>query len=122
MNTIELNLKYIYINVSDLGIAEEFYLRVLGCRTIEDFLFMAHKHIIMDWPDQQSGLVLIENLAKFTPSRILLKTADCLKEYFRISSYGIEFKSRPSYHPNGLIAEFEDPCGNLFLIWEQRSY
>jgi predicted enzyme related to lactoylglutathione lyase len=47
---------------------------------------------------------------------IVLRVADCRKEYQELTGRGVEFHQAPVDHPWGVSATFKDPDGNLFSM------
>ncbi|HVS92568.1 MAG TPA: VOC family protein [Mucilaginibacter sp.] len=53
---------------------------------------------------------------------ILIRTNDCLRDYYHLGRAGVRFKSKPVYTAKGLSFSFLDTSGNSFMVLEQRDY
>lgn len=53
---------------------------------------------------------------------IVIKTDDCLRDYYLFSKKSISSLTKPRYVDRGLELCFSDPSGNQFIIVEERDY
>ena len=70
-------------------------------------------------------LLVLEEMGPETAGpggRVVVNTGDCLRDYLRLKSLGVEFLSQPEYLSVGLTVHFTDPSGNVFALFEQRDY
>lgn len=71
--------------------------------------------LVLEETDDQTG-------GNKSGKRIVLNTDDCLRDYYRLKSKGVQFLSKPEYLSVGLSVQFADPSGNIFSLFEQRDY
>lgn len=53
---------------------------------------------------------------------IVLKTDDCLRDYYLFKQKSIASLTKPRYVAKGLELCFADPNGNQFIMLEERDY
>jgi hypothetical protein len=53
---------------------------------------------------------------------ITFHTDNCLRDYHQLKSAGIKIEQIPRYTARGLEVIFSDPCGNHYLLLEERDY
>ena len=46
---------------------------------------------------------------------------DCQAEYERLAGLGVEFKGEPMDADTAVMATFDDTCGNLIMIYEEKA-
>lgn len=56
------------------------------------------------------------------PETIVLRTSDCLRDYYLFKKKSLLNLTRPRYVDRGLQLCFSDPSGNQFVIIEERDY
>ena len=116
-------IKYVPITVTKLEKAIAFFKEQLGLEQTEPAtLFQSERQLIVKSLKGETSFLLLENTLKQNPSKIVLKTDDCIKDYHTLKARGVIFQSQPTYLDEGLLASFNDPFGNEFLLLEERSY
>ncbi|MBB2146254.1 hypothetical protein GM921_12205 [Pedobacter sp. LMG 31464] len=120
---MSLSIKYVPISVSKLETAIAFFKEQLGLEQTEtSTLFQSEKQLIVKSLNGDTSFLLLESNTKQSPSKIVLKTDDCIKDYHTLSSRGVVFQTQPNYLNEGLSASFSDPFGNQYVLLEERSY
>lgn len=66
-------------------------------------------------------MLLIER-EEIEADTIVIKTDDCLRDYYLFSKQSISNLTKPRYVERGLELCFSDPSGNQFIIIEERDY
>ena len=66
-------------------------------------------------------MMLIER-EEIEADTIVVKTDDCLRDYYLFSKKKISNLTKPRYVDRGLELCFSDPSGNQFVIIEERDY
>ncbi|GAA4338145.1 hypothetical protein GCM10023149_47970 [Mucilaginibacter gynuensis] len=119
-----MKLRYIPVHAGKFEEQISFYTEKLGFKIVDDkplyedgscVILEAENHDVLLAVSKQNPDNSFENC-------IVLNTDDCLNDHHQLKTAGIEFSREPEYLPIGLVAEFLDPCGNKFLLVEERDY
>ena len=121
------------IFVQDQDKALSFYTETLGFRKKHDVPSGAHRWITLVSSDNQDGTELLlepnehpaakEYQQKLFADGIpitMFGVADIQKEYKRLNEKGVTFTVEPTEMGGVTIAVFDDTCGNLIQIIEQK--
>lgn len=120
---MSLSIKYVPISVTKLETAILFFKEQLGFEQTEPAtLFQSERQLIVKSPTGDTSFLLLENNHAQSPSKIVLKTDDCIKDYHTLKAKGVTFQTQPNYLDEGLSACFSDPFGNQYILLEERSY
>lgn len=115
------HVKLIGVNVSDQQRARDFFVEKLGFRVVADEpMGPDARWIEVAPPDGQTHLGLwtppgFENRIG-TFSHIVFKCADVRATYEELRARGVEFTQEPTDQPGGVMAQFKDPDGNIFVL------
>lgn len=120
----EMKLKYVPVYAGNFKQQLKFYTEKLGFKIIDNILFYEDAECtLLETGDYNVVLAISKyNLPNEFKSCVILHTDDCLNEHYTLKVAGVEFDTEPEYQPIGLVAEFSDPCGNKFLLLEERNY
>lgn len=119
---MSISIKYVPISVTKLETAVNFFKEQLGLEQTEKaMLFQSEKQLIVKSLNGDTSFLLLENSPQ-SPSKIVLKTDDCIKDYHTLKARGVVFQTQPNYLDVGLSASFSDPFGNQYILLEERSY
>lgn len=122
-----LEIRYLMLPVLDRQASIEFFTDKLGFQLTSSVTIRDRNCAALKISDDGPVLVLeeIEMAEEMPPGprdRIVLNTDDCLRDYYKLKSRGIEFINKPEYLSVGLSVQFTDPSGNVFSLFEQRDY
>ena len=119
--------------VDDQDKALKFYSETLGFVKKHDVPTGEFRWIALVSPDNQGGTELIlepndNPIAKDYQDRLveqgvpatMFGVSDVHKEYERLSKHGVKFTMEPTKMGDNTIAVFDDTCGNLIQIIEQK--
>ncbi len=119
--------------VSDQRKAQRFYTEVLGFETKRDIPVGEHAWLTVVSPEDPDGPELLlepNEHPAVEPYRTALMedgiplmsfaVSDVQAEYERLTSAGVEFTQPPVDHGPVVTAVFNDTCGNLIQIAEER--
>ena len=76
-------------------------------------------------PILQSGngdLIMLVEKETIEADTIVLKTDDCVRDYYLFNQKNISGLTKPRYVAHGLELCFSDPSGNRFILTEERDY
>jgi hypothetical protein len=107
-----------------LNRAVQFVLNKIGFRSLDDFHFSNElKHITrIDINGNRVNVELQIIVAGMHKDYIIFHTDDCLRDYHRYITSGVEFINRPEYTPAGLQVNFIDDADNCYTLLEERNY
>ena len=113
--------------VKDRETSVRFFTENLGFELAGDVRIRNHECTALRINENSPLLVLEEfEAGMFQPvslaDRIVLNTDDCLRDYYKLKTLGVRFLNKPEYLSVGLTAQFADPSGNIFALFEQRDY
>lgn len=110
--------------VNRIEVVEEIYRRLgyISSRSQEDGV-----SLVVMTTDEPGFSVKIAERTREWPGfniggRLLVKTNDCLKSLHMLGKEKIEVFSMPYYSDEGLVANFYDCAGNLYVLVEEREY
>ncbi len=120
------NVKMVGIPVKDQQQALDFYTKTLGFKLVSDEpMGPGARWIEVVPPGAETRLTL------FTPpghenrigtfSSIVFRCDDIEKTCEELRQRGVEFKDGPRAQPGGVMAQFLDPDGNVFVLRETKS-
>ncbi|GAB4202459.1 MAG: hypothetical protein OHK0022_25700 [Roseiflexaceae bacterium] len=125
-----MNIALATIYVDDLDRAYTFYTQVLGL--LPRKYFPEASVAIVGSPEQPegAGLVLQRNeqpvhrafqqgMFESGQGAVALGTADIQREYERLLAQGVVFRQEPILIEDGMLAIFEDTCGNLIYLFQR---
>jgi catechol 2,3-dioxygenase-like lactoylglutathione lyase family enzyme len=128
-----MNIIITSIFVQDQDKALTFYTETLGFRKKHDVPSGAHRWITLVSSDNQDGTELLlepnehpaakEYQQKLFADGIpvtMFGVADIQREYNRLIDKGVRFTMKPTEMGGVTIAVFDDTCGNLIQIIEQK--
>lgn len=122
-----MNIRMCGVYVDDPAKAFKFYTETLG---FKELMFMPEASIaIVTAPDQPDGTALLlepnnnpiaksyqEALFNAGIPVIVFGSDDAHKEYERLRALGVAFKSAPTLTDYGIVAQFDDTCGNYIQL------
>jgi hypothetical protein len=76
-------------------------------------------------PILQSGngdLIMLVEKETIEADTIVLKTDDCVRDYYLFNQKNIPGLTKPRYVAHGMELCFLDPSGNRFILTEERDY
>jgi len=98
----------------------EFLVDNMGFEIIKDPFDTSRDILVKNKSGNSFKLLLRVDDASRSP--VVVYSRDCLKDYFNLKLYGINFIKEPHYTVEGLTAEFTDNNGNQFRLLEKRTY
>jgi hypothetical protein len=118
-----INGKPFYLNESKMAL--DFLVEKLG--------FFVYTHPVSK---NQNGVMIADNhgnLYEVFPNtrksandkndfKLVINTTDCLHDFYKISTDGLNILNKPHYVPEGLVFEALDPWGNRYAFLEKRDY
>ena len=123
------------VPVSDQDHALRFYTEKLGFEMKRD-IPMGHgaRFLTVVSPEDPDGTELMLEPCGEHPATKTFKAAiyaegipitafevdDCQAEYQRLLDLGVEFKGEPMDAGTSVMATFDDTCGNLIMIYEEK--
>ncbi|MDQ4491313.1 VOC family protein [Sinomonas sp. ASV486] len=121
-----MRIKMCSIHVIDPAAAHVFYTETLGFDTL---LAMPEANLfIVSSPDSGGVGLLLEPSGNPVAEAyrtgvydaglpaIVLGSPDVRADYERLSAAGVVFRGEPTQDPSGVMADFEDTCGNLIRL------
>ncbi|RZA00417.1 MAG: hypothetical protein EOP47_14030 [Sphingobacteriaceae bacterium] len=120
----EMRLKYIPVYAGNFEEQLEFYIGKLGFKIIDNIPFYEGAECTLLETGNYDVLLAMSknNLYAEFKTCIILNTDDCVNDHHWLKVAGVDFNTEPQYLPIGLVAEFNDPGGNKFLLLEERDY
>lgn len=120
----EMKVKYIPVYTGDFDEQLKFYTQKLGFKIADSVQFYEDAECTLLDTGNFDVLLAISkhNLHTHFKSCIILHTDDCVNDHHMLKAAGVDFDTAPEYQPIGLVAGFSDPCGNRFLLLEERNY
>jgi catechol 2,3-dioxygenase-like lactoylglutathione lyase family enzyme len=127
---MRINLTSVMVNDQDKAL--KFYTEVLGFVKKTDVPVGKYKWLTVVSPEGSNDIELLLEPASFPPAQTFQKALfdagipltsfavdDIQKEYERLETLGVVFKTKPTKMGPVTIAIFEDTCGNLIQIAQQ---
>jgi predicted enzyme related to lactoylglutathione lyase len=114
-------VKLVGICVGDQQRALEFYTKKLGFEVRTDQpMGPGARWIEVAPPGAETGLALWtppgleDRIGTF--SQVVFRCVDVQATYEQLKARGVEFRQEPKAQPGGVMAQFADPDGNLFVL------
>ncbi len=131
-----MRIRLASVPVSDQDHALRFYTEKLGFLVKRD-IPMGHgaRLITLVAPDDPDGAqLMLEPCGEHPPTKVYkqalvdegipfnaFEVQDCKAEFERLKSLGVEFKVAPMDAGMSIVATFDDTCGNLIMIYEEKA-
>ena len=122
-----MRVKMCSIHVNDPAAAFEFYTETLGfeelladpgsnmyiVRSPEDRDGVG---LLLEPSDNPIGMEYMERLRATGMPAIVFGSRDVRGDYERLKAAGVTFRGEPTSDPSGVMADFDDTCGNLIRL------
>ena len=128
-----MQIRHVIIKVDDQDKALAFYTQVLGFVKTQDNRGRAMRWLTVSSPEGPAGVELVLEPNSAAPARAaqkalydgrypaaILSTRNIAVEYRRLKKLGVEFKGTPKKIRAGKFVFFDDTCGNLIVLREQK--
>ncbi len=132
MGTMKIRLCSVFEDNQDKAL--KFYTNVLGFVKKSDIWTGKYKWLTVVSPDDLGGVELVLEPSDNQATRTFKKTMfeqglpltafsvdDIQKEYERMRMLGVKFTIEPTDTGPATIAVFDDTCGNLIQIYQQKA-
>ena len=123
---MNLEIRYLMLPVRDREASVQFFTEKLGFQVDAGIKIRDNECTAIRVSEGGPYLVLEEVANYIAPEdsygRVVLNTDDCLRDYYRLRTLGVNFINKPEYLSVGLSVQFKDPSGNVFALFEQRDY
>ncbi len=129
-----MQIRLISILVDDQDKALRFYTSILGFEPCADVPMGAYRWLTVTSPDGLDGVELVLEPMAFAPAQVYQQalfeagipatafiSQDIHKEYARLKSLGVIFRSEPKDLGPVTTVMFEDSCGNLINLAQPAS-
>ena len=114
-------IRNILLPVRQVELVKQFFITKLQYCQREDELCFKMGWVALVDPSVVTT-ILTESNAPGPPSRIIINTSDCLRDYHYLKQESFRFMGEPQYFSFGLAVDFTDEGGNLFMLLEERTY
>lgn len=124
-----MQIKLVSLLVDDQDKAFRFYTSILGFEPCADVPMGAYRWLTVQSPDGIDGVELVLEPMAFPPARVYqaalfnagipataFMSQDIHREYARLRSLGVTFRSEPKNLGPVSTCLFEDTCGNLINL------
>jgi catechol 2,3-dioxygenase-like lactoylglutathione lyase family enzyme len=124
-----MQIKLVSIMVDDQDKAMRFYTQVLGFETCADVPMGEYRWLTVTSPYGIDGVELVLEPISFEPARVYQRARfdagvpatafishDIMRDYTRLRSLGVTFRSEPQNLGPVTTCVFEDTCGNLINL------
>lgn len=124
-----MQIRLVSIKVDDQDKAIRFYTQVLGFETCADVPMGEYRWLTVTSPDGVDGVELVLEPITFEPARVYQRalydagvpatafiSTDIRRDYARLRSLGVTFRSEPTNLGPVTTCVFEDGCGNLINL------
>ena len=128
-----MQIRHVIIKVDDQNKALAFYTEVLGFVKTRDDRSRARRWLTVSSPEGPTGAELVLEPNSAAPARAaqkalyegrypaaILSTTNVAVEYRRLKKLGVKFRGPPKTIPAGKFVFFDDTCGNLIVLREQK--
>jgi predicted enzyme related to lactoylglutathione lyase len=119
-----MKLKYIPFFTEDMEEQVKFFTEKLRFKVVNNNSLHHNTPGTILQNAEDEMMIAIAETRHYRPNKnlIILCTDDCLKDYHRLKTEGLNFTKEPHYLPLGLVAEFVDQNDNRFMLIEERNY
>jgi predicted enzyme related to lactoylglutathione lyase len=124
---VKIHLCSVYVN--DQSRALQFYTEVLGFVPVINVPAGDYRRITVASPQDPGGVQLVLEPLGFAPAATFqvalheagipftaFRSEDVQQEYERLVALGVVFTVPPAAQPWGVMAVFDDTCGNLIML------
>lgn len=128
-----MQIRHVIIKVDDQDKALHFYTEVLGFVKTQDNRGRAMRWLTVSSPEGPTGVELVLEPNSAAPAHAaqkalyegrypaaILSTRNIAVEYRRLKKRGVKFRGTPKNIPAGRFVFFDDTCGNLIVLREQK--
>ena len=128
-----MQMRHVIIKVDDQDKALAFYTEVLGFVKTRDKRGRAMRWLTVSAPEGPAGVELVLEPNSAAPARAaqkalydgrypaaILSTSNIAAEYRRLKQRGVKFRGTPRKIAAGKFVFFDDTCGNLIVLREQK--
>jgi hypothetical protein len=112
------NYKVVFVKCEETSL--NFFTEMLGFKLYEKIEIQSKECPIL----QLNGgdfMMLVEKQT-IDPDTVVLRTDDCVRDYYLFKQKSLATLTKPRYVDNGLELCFSDPSGNQFIMIEERDY
>jgi hypothetical protein len=117
---MDLEQKYKVVYVTDIRSSLDFFMNKVGLKKQEELNIPGRDCAVLKMFNGDF-LMLLQN-EELEPAPVVLHTDDCLRDHYRLKEGAVEGLTEPVYRADGVAIEFADPCGNRFVLLEERDY
>lgn len=131
MITMKIKLCSVFVDNQDSAL--KFYTNVLGFVKKSDIWMGKYKWLTVTSPDDPNGVELVLEPSDNQATKIFKRSIfeqgipltafavdDLRIEYDRLRAQGVKFTIEPTDTGPAIIAVFDDTCGNLIQIYQQK--
>jgi len=115
-------MRNILLPVRRVELVKQFFITKLHYREREDEVCFKKGWVVLEAPSGLFTTILAESNIPGPPTRIIINTSDCLRDYYYLKQQSYRFMGEPQYFSFGLAVDFTDAAGNLFMLLEERNY
>lgn len=128
-----MQIRHVILKVDDQDKALAFYTEVLGLVKTGDKRGRSRRWLTVAAPDGPTGAELVLEPNSAAPARAaqkalyegrypaaILSTKNIAVDYRRLKKLGVKFRGTPRKIPAGKFVFFDDTCGNLIVLREQK--
>ena len=125
-------IAHVTLVVRDYDEAIEFFTNAIGFELLEDTHLDSQKRWVLVGPKGSNGMTLLlaeaatqeqhSSIGNQTGGRVFLflQTDDFWSDYRRMLAAGVRFKEEPREESYGVVAVFEDLCGNKWDLIQRK--
>jgi catechol 2,3-dioxygenase-like lactoylglutathione lyase family enzyme len=125
-------IAHLTLVVRDYDEAIEFFTNAMGFELLEDTRLDPQKRWVLVGPKGSTGTSLLlaeaatqeqrDSIGNQTGGRVFLflETDDFWSDYHRMVAAGVRFKEQPREESYGIVAVFEDLCGNKWDLIQRK--
>lgn len=117
---MNLEQKYKVVYVTDIRKSQDFFINKIGLKEQEELDVQGRDCVILEMFNGDFLMLLQNDELETAP--VILSTDDCLRDHYRLKEVQVSGLTDPVYRPDGIAVEFPDPCGNRFILLEERDY
>lgn len=112
------NYKVVFVKCEETSL--KFFMDMPGFKGYEKMEIQGKQYPVLQL-NNGDFMMLIER-EEMDADTIVVKTDDCLRDYYLFQKKSISSLTKPRYVDRGLELCFSDPSGNQFVILEERDY